>query len=778
MNDTSFHLLAIDSTQKYLNHLEQEDKGIIKTQVTSITKRSGMVYLHLRGRLSPVGIDALRLRIYADEYNEKVIHPIEYHSVRNILILRPKEEFYSFLPSGKCNHISVISDLRFLVERVYDWYMTSRPTIRLPFLPPDVTPPALIDMAGGVPTQEQYTAVCNVLTTPFSYVWGAPGTGKTRFVLANCVLAYLRANKKVLLAAPTNNALEQMLFGILDVIQSCGIPTHRILRLGIPSEAFAAQYPESCEHLAAENRRLSIIGELSRLERQYQDAEKLAALQSAQSAASDFYRQLCEISDQFKTSTVSNQELVTARAAADQAQKVADDLEQATQELSIWLESFPGRATRFFRLALYSEKFALLKSSARELEDAVQVYTEAANRYSFLEVKAQAASQRYYAQLEELCQQYTETFRNPPIPELSIPAEIPLDKFPPFLSKACDAIRKAFERTPVPDEDNLDAIEVNRRMHTLKNELAQLDADHQSKWADVQVIAMTIDRFISPNGSPSDFEPEHVFMDEAAYCSLIKGYTLLSLGCPVTLLGDHAQLPPVCEMNEHDLQYSFRPEFLWAQSAVYLDSIFYLSDYELHNEYKNMDKPSFYDLQLNSLSATHRFGPSLSQILSDFIYEGTLSSARTDETDIRYIHAPASPTDKNRTSQSECAAIKALIDNPSFQTTDFAILTPYKNQVALLSRARPDLAAAGKIMTIHASQGREFHTVILSVVDTANMFFTDSNNPIGRAVLNTAISRVKANLVLALDYDYWRTQKRQLIGRLLDISTDYFKNVS
>lgn len=770
MNDASFHRLAVDSARKYLSYLERKDKGIVKTRVTSITKRSGTVYLHLRGRLSSVGIDALRLRIHADEYNKKVIHPVEYHSVRNILVLRPKKEFYDFLPSGKCDDIFVISDLRFLVERVYDWYMTDRPTISLPSLPPDVTPPALIDMAGGTPTQEQYAAVCNVLTTPFSYVWGAPGTGKTRFVLANCVLAYLRAGKKVLLAAPTNNALEQMLFGILDVIQSCGIPTRSIRRLGIPSETFAAQYPESCEHLAAENRRSSIIDEIARLTHQRQDAEKLAALQTAQTTASGFYERLCEASDQFRASAVSDQELAAARAAADQAQKAMDALEQTTQDLSIWLESFPGRAARFFRPALYSEKSALLKSSARELEDAVQVCAETTDRYSSLEGKARAASQRYYAQLEELCQQYTETFRNPPIPGLSIPADISLDKFPSFLSRACGAIREAFERAPVPDEDNLDASEIQRRIHTLKNELALLDADHQSKWADVQAIAMTIDRFISPSGSPSDFEPEHVFMDEAAYCSLIKGYTLLSLDCPVTLLGDHAQLPPVCEMNEHDLQYSFRPEFLWAQSAVYLDSIFHLSDSGLHNEYKNMDKPGFCDLQLNSLSITHRFGPGLSRVLSDFIYDGALTSARANETDIRCIHAPSSPTDKNRTSESECTAIKALTDSVSFQETDFAILTPYKNQVALLSKSMPVLAAAGKIMTIHASQGREFHTVILSVVDTANMFFTDSRNPIGRSVLNTAISRVKSDLILVLDYDYWRTQKRQLIGQLLGVA--------
>lgn len=74
-------------------------------------------------------------------------------------------------------------------------------------------------------------------------------------------------------------------------------------------------------------------------------------------------------------------------------------------------------------------------------------------------------------------------------------------------------------------------------------------------------------------------------------------------------------------------------------------------------------------------------------------------------------------------------------------------------------------------MTIHAAQGREFHTVILSIVDTANKFFTDSRLPIGCAVLNTAVSRVKSDLILVLDSDYWRTQDRQLIGQILRIAT-------
>ena len=87
----------------------------------------------------------------------------------------------------------------------------------------------------------------------------------------------------------------------------------------------------------------------------------------------------------------------------------------------------------------------------------------------------------------------------------------------------------------------------------------------------------------------------------------------------------------------------------------------------------------------------------------------------------------------------------------------------------MLAKLMPHRAAAGQIMTVHAAQGREFHTVILSVVDTTDKFFVASGNPIGRAVLNTAISRVKSDLILVLDAEYWRTQEKELIGQLMQV---------
>ena len=74
------------------------------------------------------------------------------------------------------------------------------------------------------------------------------------------------------------------------------------------------------------------------------------------------------------------------------------------------------------------------------------------------------------------------------------------------------------------------------------------------------------------------------------------------------------------------------------------------------------------------------------------------------------------------------------------------------------------------IVTVHGSQGREWDTVLFSVVDTTDKFFVDSLNQIsdGKKLVNTAVSRARKRIVIVCDYAYWITQKNQLICRILE----------
>ena len=108
---------------------------------------------------------------------------------------------------------------------------------------------------------------------------------------------------------------------------------------------------------------------------------------------------------------------------------------------------------------------------------------------------------------------------------------------------------------------------------------------------------------------------------------------------------------------------------------------------------------------------------------------------------------------------------------------DYCILTPYTDQVSLLQRNLQRARQEERISTIHKSQGREWNTVILSVVDgsTIPLWFTDSNHGIsqGLYVLNTAISRAKKKLIIVYDANFWRSKQdaeNQLICNLINIS--------
>ena len=69
------------------------------------------------------------------------------------------------------------------------------------------------------PSKEQDLAMKTILESKLTYVWGAPGTDKTQFVLATAIMAYLRKGKRVAVFAPTNNSLEQVLRGLLKIIE-------------------------------------------------------------------------------------------------------------------------------------------------------------------------------------------------------------------------------------------------------------------------------------------------------------------------------------------------------------------------------------------------------------------------------------------------------------------------------------------------------------------------------------------------------------------------------
>jgi len=252
---------------------------------------------------------------------------------------------------------------------------------------------------------------------------------------------------------------------------------------------------------------------------------------------------------------------------------------------------------------------------------------------------------------------------------------------------------------------------------------------------------------------------------------------LFTFGKPITMLGDHMQLPPVCEIDrEKILEPAIRDQnmmkyvFLWDQSALYAESMFFESIKEVSDDYLNNSDPRFRETKREDLTESHRFGDNLAKILDEHIYKNGIKGIPGNHIRIECIDAVCYEK-RGRENTAEVEKIETYLkERPDLK--DFVILTPYKNQVSLLSKRFPKLKE--NVLTIHRSQGREWDTVILSVADNRVQnkdvplrFTSTKDGSNGKKVMNTAVSRAKKNLVVVCDCEFWSEQEGEMISKIV-----------
>jgi len=295
------------------------------------------------------------------------------------------------------------------------------------------------------------------------------------------------------------------------------------------------------------------------------------------------------------------------------------------------------------------------------------------------------------------------------------------------------------------------------------------------------VVAATLDSYIF-RFIEDDLEVEHIFLDEAGYACAVKAMPLMKNDVPVTFLGDHLQLPPVCEMNDMEMQdEKMRDAFVWSKSAIHLSRLFDQTKQSAYNAYVNNEETLNGKMSRVDLRNTHRFGKNLAAVLNEYVYKnGFGSNSLRGETEIYFVHVetnvpqPRGLNDKpTREAEAEAHTIKQFIETTGL--SDYAILTPYINQVKLLGKLMPRDRNENRILTVHGAQGKEWENVLLSVVDTDKKWFTDSRYAKSRGLflLNTAVSRAKKRLIIFGNYHYWKKQHGQLIKGLLDVAEEW-----
>jgi len=707
------------------------------------------------------------------------------------------------VPSGVDGHITI--DFTWLVERCLKWLELNGATIKNCFCFPDQTEESFIFTPSDEMSDEQTSAVDNILRKFVSYTWGPPGTGKTRYVLAQAVNSLVATQKRILIAAPTNLAVDNALDAIL---QMEFVAPERVLRIGIPSDEFSSRWPSSCEQRAFRQKweelqnRIAFIerlmneaSELERLSEQLPDrkaqfevliskqkslAAKRTALQATSLSATQALDQAVSARNTSQMAVGEIQKRIDALKmqsiqAAYQAlcNQYADLVQEQraiskTQEsIGIWKKMFSTAPEKLKRRqnAIQQQMDVTgiaIKSKQNELsktDGVARVLQAELLKADTLRSTWDSKCSRYQEELKVIQKQLDDV--DAEMQTLDTDSE----KCGADLQYLKARHHEISSNSQIPTDDAA-LIELRDEADSIRRRLEALTIDLESK----SILGMTLDAFMGFTMQQA-VRFDHVLVDEAAYASLAKVLPLLSLGCPIAFLGDHLQLPAISEArNNHEA------ESFWKTSAIYLEEVFDPDVGSCHATIltRALEPPRFDRMCKSVLTASYRYGTTLADLLDRHVYHIRLSGRATNNTDIRWIGC--NPTVANiptsRVNSAEVEAIAQSVgawlqwDEPEKGT--LGVLAPYRNQVDELTRVLRRRYGTHQyfelidILTVHRAQGREWDTVFFSAVDTNGLpgnqrpFLCDTSIPEGRAVVNTAISRAKRYLRIFLDDTFWR----------------------
>lgn len=633
-------------------------------------------------------------RVYYDNIDftmvDQTTHRMSFRAPRDVL---------DAIDRADKKDVKLVSDMVFLIRRCKEFYGEYGNQIAYPPVP-NVPMSNIVYPRRSTASPDQRKAVETMLTSPLSYVWGAPGTGKTQMVLSTAILAYIRSGKRVAVVAPTNNSVEQVLRGIFKMLQAEDPDEELVdvnsdvLRLGLATKEFIDDYPDVCEKKAIDEEIEQRKSELK--------AHEEALMERALDKAKADFRKVEGLCSQMLTADNSMKHRIRSRidAILDVIRKaVATDSHLTTIMSQVDGFSISGKV-----LDLYDDLYG---------------------------------------------------------------RERPALDF--------------YEGKSTPDLES-ESNNIRKRIADL------LPKSTASRTGSAKIVAMTpqvfMNRFYPKGGTPSkgmEFDFDHVFIDEVGYCGLMNALCFFTCGVPISLLGDHKQLPPVCDIDEEYIGESLKlpgtsPQhylFMWNESALFAEDFISGSEQDAVDEY---NKGVFSMRCEADLLESHRFGANLGDILDRLIYGNGIKGVATQPLAIESFDAVCPPRTGTRenTVEADRVADYLLAHTPDPKET--AILTPYTDQLRHLKSVVPE-DYAECVMTIHKSQGREWETVILSPADNLD---TDKDHPLrftsttgadpechGDKVINTAVSRAKSRLVVVCDENLWTSMKGELIGELV-----------
>lgn len=689
--------VCIKSTSGFLNLIENEQDNKRNTSRKTVSavylgkESDGAIILGINGKFTID--DTTGIMVDGVDYPRQNIMFQNFNSISRTVLLYLNKESEGRITEN--SDITLYNDMKWLTRKTGYFFEKFGDYIAYP-PKPDVliAKDVLLSSALKDLTSNQSDAVKMIMNHPLSYVWGVPGSGKTKYVLAKSINECVSRGDKVLVVAPTNYALEQVIEGLISAFnddKNCKVDVSKdMIRVGAPTANFLAKYPDLCEKKGVLSKITQHKNMLFQIRSHIAD-RKYLKLRSA------FENALAASKDVGKTDTG------------------ADELMKMTEELRKVISNDP--------------------------------------RYHYITSGVNASN------------------------------------ITRFLDNVNVIIYSKRDEQNETEFDVLDMDDLKKKEEKYRKELSAFQKKNpKGDINSCSIIAMTMSKFIISYGPAyvenyTKIDVDHVFLDEAGYCNCVQAMALFTLGAPVTMLGDHMQLPPVCVIDRNTLVGSISDEkhrfdYLWDTSALYADTLFD-DDLNLSSElYRDNLEPTFRYTSVAKLTTTHRFGQNLATILGEAVYNLPLKSNNKNTMELVVIdaHIDSFPTFNGkvkRRNDAEAEKVVTYIESLP-ENESFIILTPYNDQIGCL-RDHSHSIDESNSATIHKSQGKEWDTVILSVCDgrACNKDkpprFTSTTDPEsnGLKVINTALSRAKKRLVIVCDVEYWSSKPDELLGKIV-----------
>ena len=618
----------------------------------------------------------------------------------------------------------------------------------------DADPDPSVLAGGDDLNEEQIGAVRRALGSDTTFVWGPPGTGKTK-TLARIVEAHYRKDRSVLLVSNTNIAVDTALEQVAERLSNePHFDEGLVLRQGTVvkeelRERFGAQVilDEIAERLGAalQTEREHLLAAVEPLKSEEQEHQTMLDTLDLQSQAQQRLRRHNEsLRDARGKATTQEAEAKWRRRKASMAHQDARRAESMGTMRRLLTRVDPERLAREAAIAEGDARgAAVIAAAARERAEEINAETPA--------LRAEAA------RLSDIVAGY--------------PSRGDIEK---------KLVTLRAEIT-----------HINQRIAEIERELSELE---KRILENCRILATTVYQTYLGAGDPRRFDV--VVVDEASMLMPPLVYYAAGLAtASVTVAGDFRQLAPIV-MSNNDLAEQWLKRDVFRIAGI--------------PERVRLGNPP---PQLVSLREQYRMRAPICAVVSDLFYDGLLVTARPEyagelpfpggSSSLLYIDtADSNPGasfragSRSRYNLLHAQLVRSLVTHlaaegylpPDGINESVGVVSPYRAQAeliqGLLDERLGQQRARGIAATVHRFQGNEKRTMIIDLTDSTGVpvgWFLRARRleEDGARLLNVALSRARDHVVLLGNFEYLRNGLRSdaLLRKVIEHFTQHGRSI-